>query len=652
MLLAGLNTPATAVGFQRIEIVDDGYADIDVGVWYPSKAPVPTEANTPWGQALALGDPIAGSALPLVVISHGNGGWMGGHAGLAYTLAEAGFVVAAPEHPGDGGASDDGTEAPASRWLPERPRDLSRTLDHMTGRWSGAAHLDPARVGAFGFSAGAYGALALTSARFDPAQLVAYCDAHPEEWACELGIGADVAAAIAAGTLDPAGFERFEDNRVDAVVLAGPALGFGFDPASLAEMMLPLQIWSGELDTAVPVATNTAFLLQHLPPGVDSRVVPNAGHFGFLAACRASLERDRPDLWERVCVDAAGFDRAAFQQDLNASVTRFFIDALAPTPVIGVRSLSADAPHRRGPLDVTLWYPARPGGVRELLGDNGVFTGTAAQRDAPVLPGGYPLVLLSHGGGGNARQFGWIANRLVGAGYLVAAPDHPGSTTGNASPLDAVKLWQRPADLSAVLTSLLDGASAGLEVDPDRIGALGFSAGGYTVLATVGARIDPEALARFCDGEETGMSDCAFLARGGVDLHAIDLSPAAQDLRDPRIRTAVAVDPGVVGTLSAASLAAIDAPVTLLNLGAPGAIPKGVLAEETSRRIPDAHYETVDDAVHFSFLPECKPAGPAILAEEGEPDALCDDAGGRARAALHEAFGDVVVQAFERDLDQ
>ncbi|MDQ6620689.1 MAG: hypothetical protein M3Z31_13515 [Pseudomonadota bacterium] len=45
--------------------------------------------------------PIAGRDLPLVVISHGNGGGLQSHADLAFALAGAGYVVAAPMHAGD-----------------------------------------------------------------------------------------------------------------------------------------------------------------------------------------------------------------------------------------------------------------------------------------------------------------------------------------------------------------------------------------------------------------------------------------------------------------------------------------------------------------------------------------------------------------------
>ena len=63
------------------------------------------------------------------------------------------------------------------------------------------------------------------------------------------------------------------------------------------------------------------------------------------------------------------------------------------------------------------------------------------------------------------------------------------------------------------------------------------------------------------------MSDCAFLARLGIDLHNFDLSLAGQELRDPRITNAVVIDPGIVSTLTEKSLAEIDIPMLVINLG-------------------------------------------------------------------------------------
>lgn len=339
---------------------------------------------------------------------------------------------------------------------------------------------------------------------------------------------------------------------------------------------------------------------------------------------------------------------------MKAPKLRFlFLLALLATSVtsafaaqVGVRSLQYLAPERGEMLDVVLWYPTTDTGQEISFGENGLFYGAPAQFDARLPATPQPLVVISHGGGGNAAQYGWIANALVARGHVVAAPNHPGSTTGNSSAKEAVKLWLRPADISAVLDGLAADRSLSSAVDLQRVGVLGFSAGGYTALALAGAQVDVKALRSFCDEGSKGMSDCAFIKRGGVDLHRMDLDLAGRSNRDARVDAVVSVDPGVASTLTASSLAEISVPVSLINLGAPGEIPFAVDARAASLSISDVQYSTVADAIHFSFLPECKAAGPAILLEEGEIDPLCDDAGGRSRAEIHRQLAEQISAYF------
>lgn len=311
--------------------------------------------------------------------------------------------------------------------------------------------------------------------------------------------------------------------------------------------------------------------------------------------------------------------------------------AIAPAydGIVGITYSKAFAPIRDRNVDFHIWYPARPGGRRVTVGGNGVFRGTPAGRNAPYADGSFPMVLISHGAGGNAGQFGWIASALAEEGYVVVLPNHPGSTSGNASAQDAVRVWERPADISAVIDEIEANPQDYAFIDSSRIATLGFSAGGYTAMAVSGAQVDVDALQGFCDNGSHGMSDCSFLARAGVNLHEIDLSLASQNLRDPRIKAAVIIDPGIVETLTSSSLARINIPMMIVNLGDEETIPVGVYAKTAAEIIPTAQYVIVPDAIHFSFLAECKPKGAAILANEGEPDPLCSDAGGRDRSAIH-----------------
>jgi len=122
----------------------------------------------------------------------------------------------------------------------------------------------------------------------------------------------------------------------------------------------------------------------------------------------------------------------------------------------------------------------------------------------------------------------------------------------------------------------------------------------------------------------------------------MDLSPADQDLKDPRIKTGVIVDPGIISTVTPESLSDIAIPLYVINLGTNESVPDGVHAYEAAQIIPNAEHLYVPDATHFSFLAECKPKRADILKKEGELDPLCDDAGGRSRSALHQDMAEKI----------
>lgn len=341
--------------------------------------------------------------------------------------------------------------------------------------------------------------------------------------------------------------------------------------------------------------------------------------------------------------------RCALLALLLAAASTAISPAAAEPPQVGVRTLAVPAPERGSkPLTVTVWYPAAAGGEAALVGDNRVFEGTPARRDAPLATGRFPLVLVSHGSGGSIETLGWLAVPLVEAGFVVAGPNHPGTTSGNSTPLDTTRMWERTADLSAVLTALTEDPAWSAHLDAGRVGVLGFSLGGHTALSIVGARASREAYARYCEDLPT-MPDCVWFASGGVDLRAVD-DRFEQSNRDPRITAAVAIDPSVAQAFVAESLHAIAVPVDIVNLGDAAAIPVAVAAAPIAAAIPAGRYERVADAVHMSFLAECQPGAKAFLAEIGETDRLCDDGVSRTRADIHAEIAAKVVAAFRRDL--
>lgn len=324
----------------------------------------------------------------------------------------------------------------------------------------------------------------------------------------------------------------------------------------------------------------------------------------------------------------------------------------------GVREVSVAQPGRD--LAVTVWYPATPGGKPTVVGDNKVFKGAAAAIDAPVVPGRHPLVLLSHGSGGSVQAMGWLAAELAKAGFVVAGPNHPGTTTGDSTPADTPRLWQRTADLSAVIDAMTKDPAWSSVVDADRIGVLGFSLGGATAMQLSGASADLEAYASYCDSY--GKWDCAWFA-GGVgyvndepvkvdklDLRSIDRARFEQSNLDRRIKTAVLVDPGLAQAYDDGSLKEIAIPMHFINLGTVDTIPLAVISDRLAQLTPNGSYRTVAGATHFSFLPECKEGAAEFLKSVGEIDPICSDEATRPRAELHAEITGLVKDALVRDL--
>ncbi len=134
---------------------------------------------------------------------------------------------------------------------------------------------------------------------------------------------------------------------------------------------------------------------------------------------------------------------------------------------------------------------------------------TIWKPEGAAPPGGYPVILFSHGFTGCATQSLFLTSALAQAGYLVVAPNHrdAGCGTGHDGKLFATLDTARPqtpfrtpegwseatyrdraADLEAILDAILkDESWQGIPIDSSRVGLAGHSLGGYTVLGLAGA---------------------------------------------------------------------------------------------------------------------------------------------------------------------
>jgi predicted dienelactone hydrolase len=307
-------TPALAAGFQQVMVPDPGGPPLEVGIWYPSKDAATPQALGLFQQTVANGGAVAGRGLPLIVMSHGTGGSFEGHYDTALALADAGFVVAAVTHTGD-----NYREKTQVGRLENRPRHIKVLIDYMLASWPAHDAIDPARIGMFGFSAGGFTALVAIGGTPDLTTIAPFCAARPNEWSCRMIKDRHISLVSATGQPLPAP-DWVHDPRIAAAVIASPALGYAFSAQALAAVTVPIQLWRGDSDEILPQPNYAQAVYDRLALKPEYHVVPNAGHFAFLAPCSPSLASLVPE----ICHDPEGFDRAAFHREFNPAVVAFF----------------------------------------------------------------------------------------------------------------------------------------------------------------------------------------------------------------------------------------------------------------------------------------------------------------------------------------
>lgn len=334
---------------------------------------------------------------------------------------------------------------------------------------------------------------------------------------------------------------------------------------------------------------------------------------------------------------------------LSTAVAVSLVNGAQASDLAGFERFDLRTAHRASLIQGSVWYPVSSKTYRGLIGDNILFKGTMAYVGAGIAQGRHPLILLSHGSGGNMDALSWLSSSLALKGAIVLAVNHPGSTSGDSSPLRSLSLGKRARDLTAALDQALADPVFSRFVDPSRIYALGFSLGGGTALNLGGLRFDRAAYHIYCeqfDGTLGGkqLEDCAFFTKGNVDFSALPEDFSA-DGKDDRIKAVVAVDPGFSYAVAQDSLASLSAPTMLLSLGEEDRLVAADVSKTGSNlvnRLPNATNPVIAPANHFTFLAECKEQGPAILNEEGE-DPVCTDPKGAHRGSVHQRIIDKIV---------
>ena len=263
-------------------------------------------------------------------------------------------------------------------------------------------------------------------------------------------------------------------------------------------------------------------------------------------------------------------------------------------------------------ITADLWYPAIDGAsgtmARYSLLPTAYFDSKVAVEGAPMnTAGSFPFVVYSHGSGGQSFVASFLTEDIASHGYVVLSANHSGNTAADQLLGTSISQDQNDFARPNVVKTLIDWAlaqSAGTAtpalspspypklkgaIDDKRIGLVGHSYGGYTVLATAGGH--------------TG--------------------PAGTITPDPRIKAVVGQAP-YTRRLSDAELAGIKIPVMLMvgtkDVTTPLALDSQRPFDLTTG--PPVVLAVLTDAAHQSFTDVCMyldeipklPDAPALVA--------------------------------------
>ena len=287
-------------------------------------------------------------------------------------------------------------------------------------------------------------------------------------------------------------------------------------------------------------------------------------------------------------------------------ITAFLLAQNAWPFQAGWRQISIAGPRPDAPATtVALYYPTQTLARAMRMGP---FTPNVAFQATPesTVKG---LIVLSHGTGGSELGHSSLAEALAEDGYLVAALRHPRDNWQDQSLLNdgpQAYFTERPRQVTWVIDALLRDPQWKDRITRDargpRVGAIGHSAGGYTVLALAGAQPDLSRIAEHCDANRADDPIFCGTGRTGQPMaQTFATPPSGAPLTDPRIRAVVALAP--VGVLfTAQSLAKVRLPVAVYEAEQDRWLVSRFHTGWIARNLPGAELHRVPNAWHFAFM--------------------------------------------------
>lgn len=255
--------------------------------------------------------------------------------------------------------------------------------------------------------------------------------------------------------------------------------------------------------------------------------------------------------------------------------TQQFMLAIAP-------QLDLLNPQPRIPQVTYLFDPSQPGTAKvEILKLD--LNDQKRNRNIPVdvywstaVTPEKPVIVFSHGFGSVRTDLRYLAEHLASHGYVVVALEHPGSNGNNVNSalqgknrlVKPEEFLNRPQDISFVLDEL---EKLNQTANNPLVGKLatqnamivGYSFGGGTALTIAGGELQLQRLKQRCKG------NLAILSLGeAMQCIAEELPENSYQLRDNRIKAAIALNPTTSLIFGETGLTKVQVPTLVLTSSA------------------------------------------------------------------------------------
>lgn len=314
---------------------------------------------------------------------------------------------------------------------------------------------------------------------------------------------------------------------------------------------------------------------------------------------------------------------------------------------VGVRTLPFFDHNSKRPLVTEIWYPTDSQATPKT--QEALWLELPESRDAPFADSAakkpLPLIIFSHGDGGNRLNLSWLAHALVQKGYIVAAIDHYESRWNSLDlPKITLQRWLRPRDISYGVRQLLHHSLFKEIIDPDKIGFVGFSLGGLTGIWLAGGIANQY---RKPSVTESSLVELPLnIDKSSID--STDFSPAKESYRDPIIKAAFLMAPAYGFAFDVAGLQSIKIPVMIVAGEFDERVPIKENALFFGKSIPNSQIKIFPGKVgHFVFFNET-----TLFGKKHLPAYLIQDDASINRHNIHQEISELAVQFFNNNLEK